>query len=212
MARTKALPELLLSGKLGNLVFVQQGDEVIVRTAPRKRKPDSWSEKQLAHRARFQAVNRYYQSWREQVVKPIWNQAATAKQTGYNLFIKANMPAFDASGTIGDYSLLHFSTGALALPQALTASRTEDSPDIVRLSWKTDCLTRMEHANDELLLVLLQEEERRGPITTGAQRQDGSYELQLPPTPPDKPWHAYLFFRNAAHRIYSPDKYFLLHG
>jgi len=139
MAKAKIAGGIQLSGKLGNgLVFVPYGDEMIVRTLPAQRKPDGWSRKQKAHRERFRAVSRHYKNYRDSIVRPIWSLSATVKHTGYNLFVQANMPAFDHNGEMSDPSLLHFSTGPVSLPQQFRAERLADDPSVIRFSWNTD--------------------------------------------------------------------------
>lgn len=210
MARTKSFPGLILSGKIGNLVFVQHGDEVIVRTLPERRKPDSWSEKQLQQRKRFQAARLFYNSVRENVVNPIWKLSATKKLTAYNLFLKANLGAFDKNGELADYSRLHFSTGPLPLPQQLTAARSTDNPGQVIVRWNPEAQSKAELANDELLCVWAREGQRLGPIATGSVRGEGQRILEHPSVEAGESWNLYLFFRNKNHTSYSDDKHIQL--
>ncbi len=210
MARTNNLPEYFLRGKIGNVVFVQNGDQVIVRAAQAKRKKESWSEKQQQHRSRFKAVIDHYQQLKNRIVSPIWDLAATHNLTSYNLFLKANLPAFDNNGVLSDFSLLHYSIGSLPLPQRLSAVREESNPQEILISWNTELITKAEMPNDELLYVLVHGEETLGPVATGARRSDGMFRLQCPDQTDGESCHLYLFFSNQARSHYSEDKYFLV--
>ncbi|MCW0483114.1 DUF6266 family protein [Gaoshiqia sediminis] len=210
MARTKSFPGLYLSGKIGNLVFVPYGDEVIVRSLPERRKPGSWSEKQQQQRKRFQAARVFYNSVRESVVIPIWKLSATKKLTAYNLFLKANLGAFDKNGELADYSRLHFSTGPLPQPQQLTAARSADNSSQVVLCWNPEAQSKAESAGDELLCMWAREGQLLGPIATGSIRSEGQSILEHPSVEGGESWNLYLFFRNKNHTSYSDDKHFQL--
>jgi len=210
MARTNTPPGAYLSGKAGNLVFVQNGDEVIVRSLPKRRKAGSWSEKQQQQRKRFQAAQAFYSSVRDSVVIPIWKLAATRKLTAYNLFLKANLGAFDKNGELADYSRLHFSTGTLPLPQQLTAVRTADDGSKVKVSWNPERQTKAESGDDELLCVWANPSHRIGPMATDSFRADGQCTLDLPETAGEESFNLYLFFGNSSKTSYSADKHVAL--
>jgi len=55
MAKLKGGTEAMISGKVGGLVFFDYFGERHVRLAPNRRKKNSWSPKQVAHRKRFSA-------------------------------------------------------------------------------------------------------------------------------------------------------------
>lgn len=67
------------------------------------------------------------------MIKPIWNQEAI-KMSGYNLFVKLNMDAFNNYGEIEDYSKVDMTAGSLC---ALELIIEKDSTDksILNLSW-----------------------------------------------------------------------------
>lgn len=208
MARTNLLPELMLSGRIGNLVFARSGEEVVVRTAQARRDKGSWSERQQQHRDRFKAAVAYYRSMRYRVVAPIWDLSATQRRTGYNLFMQANFPAFDSSGVLADYSLLHFSTGPLPLPQLLTAVREADPPRAIVISWNSEPVTLAEQPDDGLWYMLANNGTIIGPVATGAVRQEGQFVLDHPLLATGEPLHLYLFFGSKARTGYSEDRYF----
>ncbi|MGQ7868952.1 hypothetical protein [Sunxiuqinia sp. sy24] len=207
MARTNTPPGAYLSGKAGKLVFVQNGDEVIVRSLPKPRKPGSWSEKQQQQRKRFQAARTFYNAVRDRVVIPICKLSATRKLTAYNLFLKANLGAFDKNGELADYSRLHFSMGSLPLPLQLSALRTAEDPDKVTISWNPTLQTKAESNNDELLCVWASPNHWLGPVATASLREDGQCMLPLPETSDEESWNLYLFFKNSSGTSYSDDKH-----
>ncbi|MCW0483369.1 DUF6266 family protein [Gaoshiqia sediminis] len=208
MAKAKTLGGLQLSGKLGDtLVFVRYGDEMIVRMAPSPRKKDSWSSKQQSQRVRFRAVTWHYRWYKETVVVPIWNLSATVRHTGFNLFVQANMPAFDQTGKVSDYSLLHFSTGPVPLPQNLTVERNPENPAQVQFRWSTNRLSQAEMASDKLM-VFAYNPGYKSPLNTGASRADGVASLDLPTDWGDRQLHLYLYFQRADGSAYSNDRYF----
>ncbi|PTN09189.1 hypothetical protein C8N47_10529 [Mangrovibacterium marinum] len=210
MAKAKVAGGFQLSGKLGNtLVFVPYGDEVIVRSAPEKRKRDSWSPKQQEHRMRFRALSFFYKAYRENVVKPIWNLSATVKYTGYNLFVQANMPAFGRYGALTDPDLLHFSTGPVPLPQELRVERSADDPAVVRISWSTDQLSRQAQTNDCLMGIYYSRDGSQ-PFEIGATRGQGEALLPLKEWQITRQFHIHLFFRRDDRSAYSPDRCFLV--
>lgn len=207
MAKFKGMPGMKLSGNIGGLVFVQVGDQTYVRRAP-TRKKDSWSQKQQQHRARFKSFTGFYRSLRETVVKPIWNLSATKNLTGYNLFMKANLPAFSSDGGHIDPALLHFSTGPLPLPRYLSAWRDVESPATIEISWHTEIITRMEQPDDELLIAVRSNFQSFGPIETGCLRKDGNCLFDVSEWESTSPLNLYLFFASADRTRYSPDHHF----
>jgi hypothetical protein len=209
MAKFKGIPGMKLSGNIGGLVFVQVGDQTYVRRAP-TRKKDSWSQKQQQHRARFKSFTGFYRSLRETVVKPIWNLSATKNLTGYNLFMKANLPAFSSDGGHIDPALLHFSTGLLPLPRYLSARRNEESPATVQVSWHTEITTRMEQPDDELLIAVRSNFLSFGPFETGCFRKDGNCLFDISKWESAPILSLYLFFASADRSRYSHDHYFAL--
>ncbi|WP_372776433.1 hypothetical protein [Mangrovibacterium sp.] len=209
MAKTKNIGGLQLSGKLGSLVFVTYGDETIVRIAPQKRKADSWSLKQKQHRQRFVGAVRHYKAYRATVVTPIWSCVATARQTAYNMFLKANMPAFNENGCVADPSLLRFSIGDLPLPQNFCAERCSDNPTQIDIRWDSTHVSQLASPTDQLMGIYY-EPEGAAPFALNACRSDGYTTLNLPYSPGSAKISLFLFFRKANLSAYSPDKHFYL--
>ncbi len=209
MARTTGIG-IQLKGKVGNVVFVPYDDETIVRIAPARRRPDQWSEKQKEHRLRFGGVNSFYRSMKKEFVEPIWRLSATPKMTGYNLFVKANLPAFGQQGVLTDESLLHFSCGPIALPQQLLAERLPDQSTDVMVSWDPYCSTSQENPDDELCLVVTNDPNAARLVASGVNRAARSYHLQLTPQQALQHPFLWLFFRRKDASAWSDDKFFRL--
>ena len=72
------------------------------------------------------------------------------RRSGYNLFLQANMRAFNGEGLL--YDLVHFSAGNLFLPSELQGCREGDK---VRLTWKNEYVVREERLGDELWCVVM---------------------------------------------------------
>lgn len=210
MAKAKGIGGLQLSGKLGDtLVFVRYGDDMIVRMAPSPRKKGSWSAKQQSQRSRFQSVVWFYRLYKESVVIPIWNLSATVKHTGFNLFVQANMPAFDPNGQVCDYSLLHFSTGSVPLPQNLKAERNAENPSQLLFRWNAKPVNQAEKSSDKLM-VFAYKPGYRTALNPGATRADGAANLDLPADWVPQKLNLYLYFQRADGSAYSNDRYFEL--
>lgn len=195
------------SGKLGPVVVVQRGETSYIRTAPVYTK-HSWTPAQLKHRERFKRVSAFVQTCQHNVIVPIWNKIARYK-SGRNLFLKANMAAFDSDGLLADRSLLHFSEGILALPFHLALSKTADEPLTFSVSWQTDSLSNMKTVNDELMAVVALDGRFTAPQPLGLQRASGGGTLVLNEKA-DEVKGIYLFFATAHRKSFSPDRYFSL--
>lgn len=194
MGRIKNTAEAMISGKVGNLVFVQDHGQTYVRTVP-VRKKNSWSPKQKMHRKRFAMVNRFCNHFRKSMISAIWNLASPSNR-GYSLFVKANMPAFALDGSLIDPRMLQVSTGNLLLPRQMMAERQGEGSSSIVLSWQNDPNLSAERLSDELMAVVSNGTQYSGAIGTGLSRSamEGTFELPLKPANGSL---VYLFF--AAH-------------
>ena len=193
------------SGKLGPVVVVQRDGKSYIRLAPQFSK-NSWTPGQKQHRERFRKVNAFCQAYKRSVIFPIWNKIAEHK-TGYNLFIKANMPAFGRDGELTDISLLHFSDGKLPVPFNSNGERVEGDLTKIKVNWQNDAMLPTKFNNDELMMMVAFPERFIGPAATGIKRslQEGIVTL---PGDPGNIKGIYLFFSNSERNSYSPDRYF----
>lgn len=205
MARRKAGHGQGYSGKVGGIVQVQSNGLEIIRM-PQVRSKKSWSEKQLLHRKRFKMINEYCGKYIHSLIPLIWNPAAEYGH-GYNLFLKANSPAFSQEGQLEFVDKLHFSAGKIPLPPQFTAKRSEDDPSKVVVNWTDEDYFAGIYAYGELMMVAGFPDHFTQPIATGVLRKKGEALIDLP-----EDYSAitgiWLFFRGEKKDGYSGDQYF----
>lgn len=193
-------------GGVGNLVFYSYNGNNYIRTAPRKRSKNSWTEHQVLNRRRFSALVAFWRQFRLGPIKQIWRVAEEGKKCNC-LFYEANAGAFGPDGALMDKERLHFSAGRLPLPHLLTASRVPGDPDKVEVTWQYDEKNKMAWFDDELMMMVSNDNKFTGPIKTGAIRRQESAVIQLP-TVTGTIQGIYLFFGSDERKLYSPDMYF----
>ncbi len=191
-------------GKVGNVVHTEwKGIEVVRALATRSK--NSWSEKQKLHRQRFKAINEYCGK-NQYLIHTIWNMAAENGH-GYNLFLKANTPAFAQDGELAFKDKLHFSAGKIPLPQLFTAKRTESDPSKVQVNWTDEAYFANLHSHDELMIVCAYPDRFINPIETGVLRRAGEALISLPDHP-ETITDIWLFFKAPKNEAYSWDQWF----
>jgi len=134
----------------------------------------------------------FYGVIRQTWLARIWQMLGVVeRRSGYTLFLKANMRAFNGEGLL--YDLVHFSAGNLFLPRELQGCREGDK---VRLTWKNENVVREERLGDELWCVVMMEDMRFRIVTPEAiesVRRDESAEIELSEER-GKRIHLYCFF------------------
>jgi hypothetical protein len=205
MARVKNGFGKALSGSLGQLVFVNCGETTYVRTLPRERKPSEWSADQKNNRNCFAGVVKYASRMMKSFVKPIWNRAIPGSR-GFQLFVKANKPAFGTHGTVANPGLLRFSAGALPFPLNMRVSLLAEQPGIISVSWKNQIISPV-RGDDHLMLVFYDPYDSAAPIEAGFSRKDEHARIALPEKPGQE-IYLYLFFKSADETLYSIDQVF----
>jgi len=206
MARVNNIIGKGLSGRLGNIVFVNSGGITYVRALPRERKPSEWSAYQKEHRKCFAGVVKYASSMMKLFVTPIWNKVVPGSVRGFNLFVKANKSAFGTNGSVTDPGLLRFSAGSLPLPDNLKAIVMSDQPKIITVSW-TNQLVNSARNTDHLVVVFYNIQESFVPVDTGFKRKEEQAQIPLPEKS-GREIYLYLFFRSADETLYSNDQVF----
>jgi hypothetical protein len=206
MAKLKGGTEAMISGKVGGLVFFDYFGERHVRLAPNRRKKNSWSPKQVAHRKRFSAIYAFWGQYERTEIQKIWKLAAV-KMHAINLFMKTNMPAFGPEGELIDLERLHFSAGQLPLPHLLTAAPAAGDPEKIEVAWQDDSGSAHARSNDELLAMIAHDGKFTGPLQTGVLRKAKNGVIQLP-AGIGAVQGIYLFFTSKERMAYSPDQYF----
>ena len=192
--------ESMLSGKFGNMVFVQRDGKTYMRRAP-TRKKDASTPRMLLNQKRFGEVMRFCGLFKSTVIPQIWNFAAVGT-SGYRLFQKTNSPAFGPDGSLADPKKLLFSTGKLTLPQGIEAHRMTVESTTIQVSWQKDPHLGGKNLKDELMYVSAADGLYSEITNTGIVRGalNGSFEL---PETFKAATHIYLFFTSQDRRDYS---------
>ena len=200
MTKVRQGLESMLSGKLGNIVYVQRYGKTYIRRAP-KRKKNSSTPAMLISQKRFSEIMRFCGQFKDTVIPQIWNLAAVGT-SGFRLFQKSNSPAFSPDGSLADPKRIRLSTGKLTLPQGLTAGRPEVEGSIIEVSWEEDQHLGGLSLQDELMAISAGDGQYSDIVETGILRDqlNGSFELPELPAPAT---HIYLFFGSKDHRDYS---------
>ena len=200
MTKVRGGIESMLSGKFGNMVFVQRDGKTYIRRAPRRKKNSS-TPRMLLNQKRFGEIIRFCSLFKTTAIPLVWNRAAQGT-SGYRLFQKTNSPAFGPDGSLLDPKLLRLSTGTLTLPQGFTAGRAEAGGTVIEVGWPEDEHLGGLSLQDELMAISASEGQYSDVLTTGILRGQltGTFEL---PELPVQATHLYLFFGSWDRRDYS---------
>jgi hypothetical protein len=195
-----------LSGLVGNVVFYSYKGETYVRSRPRKRAKNSWTEKQLLTHKRFAALKAFWGRFENSIIPDIW-RVAEPNVRGDNLFLRTNKVAFGPDGTLTDPERLHLTAGALPLPGKLAAVRSASDPSILEVTWQDDPGSAIAWDDDKLMMMVGHDLDFTGPLATGAKREQESALIQIPVVP-GSVHGVYLFFASESRKLYSQDQYF----
>lgn len=188
-----------ISGKLGPIVVVNNGESAHIRMAPTYTE-ESWSEKQVSLRNRFKEVSRFVQQYKKSIIWQIW-KLAPGKGGGYHKFLGANIQAFDLDGTVKEWSLVRFSEGILPAPFQVLAERKSGE---IRITWKNEASQSRIRDNDQLWYMAVAEGKFTGPFKTEITR--GVMEGVIP-DPGGNITGIYVFFAARDENSFSPDRY-----
>jgi len=189
------------TGKVGSVVGSSWKGVNYIKSLPGPNASNS--EAQQKQRSRFKSVVGLASSLMSNLIRPVWN-LSSGKMTGYNLFVKTNMQAFNETGDLVNYSDFHASVGALPLPGSLIIQDDADVVSGIELSWNDESASGMGNADDKLHLLVMDGEQVHILHTT-VKRSDESLEITLPSAPGDV--HVYAFFGSADEGIFSTDLY-----
>lgn len=206
MARVNGGIESKISGMVGPVVFVNFNGKTYVRQAPRARGKNGWSANQVNSRERFSKFCSFWRGSIPRSMKQIWGLAAE-EMNGFNLFLKVNLPAFGADGTLADWDRFHFTQGSLPLPHKLKVTQIEGDQSKLNVSWEVDSETGLASSQDELVMIISSGTSFSKPVITGAIRKDGAAVIQLPAdfAPAEG---VSLYFQSEKRRLFSVDQYF----
>jgi len=195
-----------LSGLVGNVVFYSYKGETYVRSRPRKKSKNSWSERQLLAQKRFAALKAFWGRFDHSPIQEIW-RVADENIRGDNHFLRTNKVAFSPDGTLTDPQRLHLTAGSLPLPGKLTAVLSAVDPSILEVTWQDDPGSAIAWSDDELMIMIGHDGEFKGPLATGVLREQEAAVIQLP-TVTGAIQGIYLFFASEERKLYSGDVYF----
>jgi hypothetical protein len=144
------LPNLQISGRMGNVIFYVRNGKQCMRAMPQKVKNPK-SKKQSKRRSQFGETAKFASSLLKVLIHPYWNPIAKQEnRSGYNLFLTTNMPAF-AAGVLQKEKLLLIPENGLKQAQFII-SQTESG---IQLAWHFSKATKKADAEDELTLLIM---------------------------------------------------------
>jgi hypothetical protein len=205
MAKVTGGTDGSISGAIGTVVFYKMRGKSYARKAPAERAKNSWSEGQRMYFTKFGKVAAFWRQSTHEAIKAIFELAAE-NMTGYNLFLKTNLPAFSADGTRIDFEWLHLSAGKLPLPHQLRAQRAADDPEKVEVSWTYDSSNGLASSRDVLTMTVVRDGKFTAPIATGVFRKQQSAVIQLP-AGTGVIQGIYLSFAAKERNLYSADQW-----
>lgn len=197
MAKMKRPIGDMVSGKIGNVVFITMRGKAYVRAAP-IRKTNNWSEHQIMVRQRMKKIAALWRNLRSEPIKKIWNQF-TDEMNGYALFIKHNMYTLSINGELIDPTQLIVSVGKLSPLLFLKAERETIDSDRIKVSWQNDPNLKKERLTDALFAVSMRDEKFSKMHDTGLKRgdQSGTFILPLPYSLSEGKVNLFLFLVSA---------------
>lgn len=199
MAKVEDILSNKISGRVGNVVYATLNGQTVVRSLP-KTNPDKRTPAQLRNQERFRLIHQFCAPFKGVLIPQIWNPQAKT-DNGYNLFVKANTPAFGPDGELTDPQKIRLSIGNLPLPEQLEVHRIEGSNSI-QVSWQKSATLGGVTLKDELMVISAGEGKFSEMMATGIKRKDlgGTFEL---PELASTASHVYLFFESLDQRYYS---------
>jgi hypothetical protein len=209
MARVTADSKTGLSGKMEGVVYVNLNGQTYTRRAPRFKK-DSVTPGMRLNQQRFKKANEFCSLFKDSLIPQIWN-GIDQSMSGYSLFLKSNMPAFAADGSILDVKRIRLSMGKLSFPTGFEAHRSHTDESLIVVSWPKELNVGGVHLKDQLMAISCVDGQYSDIISTGIERNDLGGTFALPDIPmPQAPGSLplYLFFASANRREYSKSECF----
>jgi hypothetical protein len=146
------LPNIQLSGRMGDLIFYVRNGKQCMRSMPRKVKNPK-SKAQTRQRTQFASASSFASSLLKELIHPYWNAIAKKEnRTGYNFFLSSNLPAFTNSEILTK-KLILVPENSLQ-EEKITAQKNETA---ILLKWYFEKASKRAQADDALSLLLLSE-------------------------------------------------------
>ncbi|MGF7139776.1 DUF6266 family protein [Roseimarinus sediminis] len=166
---------------------------------------DANSEKQVKQRTKFAACVAFAKLIIDTIIRPIWNKKAV-KMSGFNLFTKTNLSAFNADGDIGDYSQLQVSVGDLPLPENIVIADDAETEGGVSITWEDNSGTGSALASDEFRILAISNGEVNVLQDIEITRETESAKVLLP-YGAGVEVQVYVFFESVENYIFSPSQH-----
>jgi hypothetical protein len=106
---------------------------------------------QVAQRTKFTEAVSFAVALLVSVIKPLWDRFAQ-RESGYNAFVRTNIPAFDSSGVV-DPSSIVISKGSLT-PISTASASFDESGQSVSVAWSDNSGSGSALGTDELYAAL----------------------------------------------------------
>ena len=196
-------------GRYQGMVIFQKGKKTYGRALPSyDGNADSPSRK--VQTARLAAAVTHYQTIKETFLYHAWRMEATRREviSGYNLFLKENIKAYNTDYTVGDFRLLTLIPGALQVPFRM--QQQEAPAGVLSITWEASpWVSRQRNKDTFMLAVIYDDEPFRVEIieNTGITRLDGTATIPLAKAGAGKA-HVYAFFTNEARDAFTNNVYF----
>ena len=196
-------------GRYQGMVIFQKGKKTYGRALPSyDGNADSPSRK--VQNARLAAAVTHYQTIKETFLYHAWRMEATRREviSGYNLFLKENIKAYNTDYTVGDFRLLTLVPGALQVPFRM--QQQEAPAGVLSITWEASpWVSRQRNKDTFMLAVIYDDEPFRVEIieNTGITRLDGTATIPLAKAGAGKAY-VYAFFTNEARDAFTNHVYF----
>ena len=208
MAKVTGGTDGSISGAIGAVVFYKMRGKSYARMAPRERAKNSWTDPQRKYFTKFGKAAAFWRESTPKAIKAIFDLAAE-NMSGYNLFLKTNLPAFSGDGSQIDFGWMHLSAGKLPLPHHLRTQKVADDPEKVEVSWSSADENVLAGSRDELMMTVISDGKIAAPIATGILRKEQSAVIQIPEGG-GTIQGIYLSFASKERKLYSPDQWFVI--
>lgn len=169
------LPNLQISGRMGNVIFYVRNGKQCMRAMPQQVKNPK-SKKQSKRRSQFGETAKFASSLLKILIHPYWNPIAKKEnRSGYNLFLTTNMPAF-AIGVLQKEKLLLIPENGLRQEQFII-NQTERG---ILLTWSFTKNNKKVDPNDELTLLVMSPNGTLEIRKTQAKRSEQELKIETP--------------------------------
>jgi len=132
---------------------------------------------QVAQRTKMKTLVLLVQFILVALVQKLWN-ASAVKMSGFNAFVKANLPAISGAGVITP-GLLKMSIGPLPSKDILTAVYTAGTKTLV-VTWDPTLDGELESNNDIAFVCVVDPTTKKAHAASGALRSTGTISIVLP--------------------------------